>query len=264
MIPFRHLAVLTLCVGFMPSAHALEEAIATDRPDFVESSDVVGKGRFQIETSVSFERGREDDIKYTLRATPTLLRIGLSDALELRLETDGALRLSTEEAGVTTHTYGHADVAVGIKWHVQDGDEAQGRPGIGWLLHVDTDTGSPEFRGDGLRPSLRMVAEWDLPHGYSLGVMPGVYVDSNEAGSRYVGGIAAAVLGKSITDKLRGFVELSGQQLTTKRNGGNLVTGEVGMAYLVTNSLQVDTAASWGLSKAAPDFSWTAGLSARF
>lgn len=264
MIPFRHLAILTLCAGFMRSAHALEDAIATDRPDFVESSDVVGKGRFQIETSIAFERSRDEDVRYTLRSTPTLLRIGLSDALELRLETDGALRLSTEEGGITTHSYGHADVAVGLKWQMQDGDEAQGRPGIGWLLHVDTDTGSPAFRGDGLRPSLRMVAEWEWPAGYSLGVMPGVYVDSNEAGSRYVGGIAAVVLGKSLTDKLRGFVELSGQQLTTRRNGGNVVTADMGLAYLLTNSLQIDTAASWGLSKASPDFSWTVGLSARF
>lgn len=247
------------------SAYAEEEALATDRPDFVESSDVVGKGRFQIETSLAFEHGTVDGTRYWLRSTPTLLRIGLSDRLEARLETEGALYLrSTDENGLTTRTRGHADLSIGLKWHVQDGDEASGRPGIGWLLHVDTDSGSREFRGEGLRPSLRVVAEWELPHGFSLGVMPGLFVEHNEEGRSYVGGIAAAVLGKSLTDKLRGFVELSGQQLTSSHNGGNVITGDVGLAYLLSNSVQVDTAASWGLSKAAADFGWTVGLSLRF
>ncbi|WP_254926575.1 hypothetical protein [Janthinobacterium sp. PC23-8] len=34
------------------------DKIATDRPDFVESSNVVGKYRFQIETSVAQERNK--------------------------------------------------------------------------------------------------------------------------------------------------------------------------------------------------------------
>jgi len=35
-----------------------EEGIATDRPDFVESSDVVDKGRVQLELGVNLERSR--------------------------------------------------------------------------------------------------------------------------------------------------------------------------------------------------------------
>lgn len=262
----RTLLSTSLLLGCALNAHAEdEEPLATDRPDFVESSDVVGAGRFQIETSVAFERGKADGAREKLRSTPTLLRIGLGDTLEARIETDGALALrSTDENGLTTRDKGRADVSFGLKWHMQDGDEATGRPGIGWLAHVDTDSGSRAFRGKGWRPSLRMVAEWDLPGGHSLGVMPGLYVDRDEAGSRYVGGIAAVVFGKSFTDRLRGFVELSGQQLTSGRHGGNVVTGDVGLAYLLTNSVQIDTAASWGMSKAAPDFGWTIGLSVRF
>jgi hypothetical protein len=64
------------------SARAEEEPLATDRPDFVESSDVVGAGRFQIETSVAFERSKVDGTREKLRATPTLLRIGIGDTLE--------------------------------------------------------------------------------------------------------------------------------------------------------------------------------------
>lgn len=261
----RALLSASLLAACACSAQAEEEPLATDRPDFVESSDVVGAGRLQIETSVAFERSKVDGTREKLRATPTLLRIGIGDTLEARIETDGALYLrSTDDTGLTTRDRGHADIALGLKWHMQDGDEATGKPGIGWLLHVDTDSGSRAFRGKGWRPSLRMVAEWELPGGHSLGVMPGVFVEHNEAGSRYVGGIAAVVVGKSFTDRLRGFVELAGQQLASRRHGGNVVTADLGMAYLLTNSVQVDTAVAWGLSKAAPDFGWTIGLSMRF
>lgn len=265
----QRLAPALLTAGLLAmcalSARAEEEPLATDRPDFVESSDVVGAGRFQIETSVAFERSKVDGSREKLRATPTLLRIGLSDTLEARIETDGALYLkTTDETGLTTRDRGRADVAFGLKWHSHDADEATGQPSIGWLLHVDTDSGSREFRGRGWRPSVRMVAEWDLPGGHSIGLMPGVFVERDDAGSRYVGAIAAVVVGKSFTDRFRGFVELSGQQLARRHHGGNVVTGDIGLAYLLTNSVQIDTAAAWGLSKAAPDFGWTVGLSVRF
>lgn len=111
------------------SARAEEEPLATDRPDFVESSDVVGAGRFQIETSVAFERSKVDGTREKLRATPTLLRIGIGDTLEARIETDGALYLrSTDETGLTTRDRGRADIALGLKWHTHDGDEAKVAP----------------------------------------------------------------------------------------------------------------------------------------
>lgn len=258
------LLVLAALCASAASAQAAEEAIATDRPDFVESSDVVGKGRFQIETSVAYERDESEGVRTRLYATPTLLRIGVSEDIELRFETDGALRLRTLEAGGETKERGYADLSIGAKWHMVDGDEATGKPGIAWLLHVDADSGSRAFRGQGWRPSLRMVAEWDLPQGFSAGVMPGVYKDRGDDGKSYTGGIFAVVVGKSLTEKLRGFVEWSGQALTTTRHGGSVVTGDVGLAYLLSNSVQVDTAASWGLNKTSPDFGWTVGLSVRF
>ena len=62
--------VLALCLVHTVRA---EEPISTDRPDFVESSDVVGKGRFQLETGFSSERNKADGVKERLTTTPTLL-----------------------------------------------------------------------------------------------------------------------------------------------------------------------------------------------
>ncbi|HEY0953845.1 MAG TPA: transporter [Roseateles sp.] len=241
-----------------------DDSIATDRPDFVESSDVVGKGRVQIETSLAWERDRQGGLKARTASTPTLLRVGVADTWELRFETDGRLRQTIQEAGTTTKERGWSDLAVGVKWHQRDGDEANLTPGLAWLLHVDVDSGSGAFRGQGLRPSLRMVAEWELPGGWSAGVMPGLYRDRDEQGRHFTGAILAAVVGKSLTERLRGFVEVSGQQLASSRNGGSVATFDAGLAYLLDRNLQVDVALSRGINKNAPDLSWTIGLSGRY
>lgn len=264
MKPCRALLLATLTFALPAAARADDEPIATDRPDFVESSDVVGKGRLQLETSLAWERDRQGGGKSRLASTPTLLRIGVADDWELRLEGDGRMRLRSETAGVTSRESGWSDLAVGVKWHQRDGDEEAGTPGLGWLVHLDMDSGSGSFRGQGLRPSLRMVAEWEFAGGWSLGVMPGVYRNRNDQGRHFTGGILAAVLGKSLGERLRGFVEVSGQQLASARNGGKLVTFDTGLAYLLTRDLQVDMALSRGISHSAPDLAWTVGLSARF
>lgn len=155
------------------AAWAADDAIVTDRPDFVESSNVVGKGRFQIETSIAFERSTRDGVRERASATPTLLRIGVSDTLELRVETDGRLRTRVTAPGASgVTTRGYADTALGIKWHAMDA--AGNAPSVGVLAHLDLDSGSGPFRASGKGASLRLAAEWELPSSMSLGVMPGV------------------------------------------------------------------------------------------
>ncbi|MDT8998892.1 transporter [Paucibacter sp. APW11] len=259
--PLRLCLVLLAVSGQAASA---EDGIVTDRPDFVESSDVVGAGRVQIETSLAWERNSRDGVSTRLRCTPTLLRLGVSENWELRLETDGALALRTTANGQTQRDTGMADVSLGAKWHWQDGDEETGKPGMGWLFHIDVESGSAAFRGQGLRPSARFVAEWDLPGGMSLGVMPGLVWDRNEEGKRFVGGILAAVLGKQLNENLRGFVELSAQQIASTRNGGNVLSFDAGLAYLLNPGMQLDLAISRGLNKNTPDLQWTVGYSVKF
>ena len=63
-VPHIHLArysflLLAAACGLPLAASAGDDdTISTDRPDFVESSQVVGKGRLQLETSLQWERDR--------------------------------------------------------------------------------------------------------------------------------------------------------------------------------------------------------------
>jgi hypothetical protein len=250
--------VIGLLLALSTPARAAE-AIATDRPDFVESSDVVDPGRFQIETSIGGERSRIGAQTLHALATPTLLRLGIVENWELRLETDGFTRESL--AGRTER--GFADTSVSAKWHWQDGDADSGRPALAGLLNFDLASGSAVFRGRGTRPSLRVTAEWELPNGYGVGVMPGLYRDHNEAGHGFYGGVLAVSVSKRI-GALHGFVELAGQQLAADKNGGKLVSLDTGLSYLLSDSVQIDAAIFYGLTKRSPDLQWTTGISVRF
>jgi len=72
------------------------------------------------------------------------------------------------------------------------------------------------------------------------------------------------VLGKELTPEWHGFIELAGQQLTSVKNGGSVVSFDTGVSYLVSDSVQVDFSVARGLTSYTPDFTWGVGLSVRF
>jgi hypothetical protein len=247
-----------------PGAHAADHAsIVTDRPDFVESSQVVGKGRVQVETSVLVERDRGRTSSNRKFITPTLLRYGVSQLVELRLGTDGrtVARSTDLPTGERSTVTGYDDLAVGAKWHLLD--QLRNMPSVGVLLHARLPSGSRELRGQGVRPELHVSAEWELAAGLSLGVMPGIGLERNEGGARYSYASLGAVLGKSFGERLSGFVELAMPQIARAANGGTQAAVNVGGAYLLSDHVQLDAMLARGLNSFTPDWNWTVGFSFR-
>jgi len=58
----------------------------------------------------------------------------------------------------------------------------------------------------------------------------------------FVSGVFGIVLGKAINEQLRAFVEFSAPQIARGKNGGSQATFDVGAAYLISKSVQIDTA----------------------
>lgn len=260
------IATASLSMTVLAANAMAEDVIQTDRPDFVESSNTVGKGRFQIETSIAYEFDKNNTERSRTFATPTLLRLGVSENWELRFETDGRLNQGVQDLTTrqTDRASGYGDFSLGLKWHQDDGDEKTFSPSTGWLFHLDMPAGSKAFLSHRVRPSLRYVAEWELPNDYSIGVMPGVIYDVNDDRDRYLAGILGLVVGKSFTDKFRGFVEFGGQTITSKSNGGSQLTFDIGVAYLLTNLVQLDVLYNRGLNRYTPDDFFGMGLSIKY
>lgn len=243
----RFLPALTIlfCLG-VPAlpAHALE-AIDTDGPDFVESSEVVPKGRSQYEIDASVVRDRRSAAGATTISTPALFKYGIAENIELRFAPEGFMRQGGN-AGV-------GDSAFGIKWHTQDRDPIAGRAAVSWILHLDTPSGSARFRGQAVRPSLRSVITWDLPGDWALGLMPGVKSDTRGDGHRFTSALFGAVLNKRINDRLRAFAEWSVPQVARAANGGVLASWDIGAAFLLGNDIQLGVRAGIAASPNSPD-----------
>ena len=253
---FRTLVVLLGALLWFPlPAHALDP-IDTDGPDFVESSEVVPKGRFQYEIDMTSVRDLRPASAGTAVSTPTLLRYGATDHLEIRIAPEGFIR----QGGMS----GTGDIALGIKWHSHDGSPYPGNAAVSWILHVDTPSGSDRFRGNGLRPSLRSVITWDLPFGLALGVMPGVKSDTRADGHRFASAIFGSVLNKRINNRFRVFGELSVPQVARSANGGVLADWDLGAAYLVTPDLQVGIRAGIAANRNSPTSYTLLELAQRF
>lgn len=253
-----------LIAASLPARAADDDQIVTDRPDFVESSIAVGKGRFQLETSLAAERDHSNGVRARGVFTPTLLRYGLSDTVELRLETDGWTRQHTsiDYPPASQRTSGMADSSLGVKWHVQDAAGAV--PSMAVLVHADLPSGAAELRGHGVRPSLRLSAEWDLPDDFSIGVMPGVASQTTDDGRRFTSAMLGVSLGKDWNARWHSFVEVAAPQIARARDGGTQAILDFGAAYLVNKQCQVDTALTRGLNRRTADLGFTVGLSVKY
>jgi hypothetical protein len=253
-IRFVSLACLLAGVFAAPAARADDDAINPDRPNVANSSQVVGNRRVQLETGVQWDRQRDLDAHVRTLTTPTLLRIGVADALELRVETDGRTIEHASDPGTGAHTVsaGWADVSAGVKWHVADQDGV--RPSVGVIAEVALPTGSAALRGNGFRPAVELPVEWDLGHDWSLGVMPGVVRDSD---ATY--GVFAASVSKAFSERLHGFAEVAAPQI----GHGMQTSVDAGVAWLVNKDCQLDAMVVHGMNRQTPGLSLAFGVSVR-
>lgn len=259
----QFLCLVALACAMATPAHG-GGTIDTDGPDFVDSSEAVGKDRFQIEQELVSERDRRNAVLRRTMSTPTLMRYGISETVELRLEGDTRVRETTSNSGINTTISGHGDLGMGLKWHSQDRDEARNVPAISSILQLDTPSGSREFRGRGIRPSLRSIITWDLPHEFSLGMMPGLARDSRADGHRFTSGILGISLAKRLTERFRVFVESSTSQFARAENGGVVSAWDIGTAYLLTNDWQLGGRFAVAANRNSPGSAFFVEIAGRF
>lgn len=257
-----------LCLVFLVCAVATSaragDTIDTDGPDFVDSSEAVGKGRFQIEQDFVSERDRSNAALRRTVSAPTLMRYGMGKTVELRLNAEMHIRETTGDNGIDTTVSGRGDWGIGIKWHSQDRDEATNKPAVSSILQLDTPSGSTDFRGHGIRPSLRSIITRDLPHEYSLALMPGLAYDSRADGHRFASALLGINFGRRISERFRMFVESSTSQIARAENGGVISAWDIGAAYLLTDDWQLGGRFAAGANGDSPDRALFLEIAGRF
>lgn len=204
-----------------------DDLIDADRPGIADGSRSVKRGRFQIEIGPQREHSGSE-ISLSL---PTLLRYGVSDAFELRVESDTYEHTRTSS--------GWNPVSIGFKDHFYEHD---GRS-LGIIGRWFFPSGSGAFRSDSNSEDLRLAA--DLTFGERWAINPNIGVE-------HPGGATAALTVQyNLSEKTNVFVDGGAQR--------SEVLVDTGAAWIVGSNTQFDVSVGFG-----SHVFWSAGVSRRF
>lgn len=234
--------------------------LITDRPDQTESSETVPPGYVQVEVGGTFVQDDEGGDVRSFSTPETLLRIGLMNQLELRLGFSGYIWERTDARDKTDH--GAGDSAIGFKWKFFHEDGWM--PQTALLGGLTLPTGAEGFSSERYEPSFRFAFSHTLTErvglAYNLGMAWETFVEADggrDAESFFQYTVA---VGMDLTERVGAFAEIFGD-VPMSAPGGSAHSVDAGLTYMLTDAIQLDTAAGLGISTEADDWFVTFGVS---
>jgi len=245
-------AITVTYVFFSSPAYSAEELeLIGDRPDFTESNATIPVGHLQSEFGV--EAGSGDDV-LDIGIPKLLLRYGVADALELRLEVPD-LVMTRPSGG--DFDFGAGAVAAGLKWVAPIGDKAA----AGFIFMLGSPVTGDDFEVEGLVAVLNGVWGVDLSADFSLGgnmVLEAAGIGAGDNGSDLVYTFTGSLaLGYALSAEWGAYVETF-HSITEDEE--HTPFADAGVTYLVTPGFQLD--AYGGSDISDPGNGWFAGTGA--
>jgi hypothetical protein len=261
-----HLVIASaLALSAATAAKADEQPICADRPGKSTPACTVPARHWQIETGLadwSLQKdGGERDTSLVLGETT--VKYGLTGSSDLEIDVTPWQRATTRGPGFHEGASGIGDVKLLYKQQLTPGDAAlqvtlmpfvkaptakrslgNGKWEGGLLLPIDYAIGKSPFSIE-LTPELDWAADAD-GRGHHAAMEQVVSV------------------GWQATDKLSLSAELWGGWDWDPSGTTRQASADGSIAYLVTNDLQLDAGANFGLNRATPDVELYGGLSVRF
>jgi hypothetical protein len=266
--PHKQLRLAWLFVAILSvagSTHA-EDAhlIEADRPGIADGSTTVNAGVAQAEIGVQSDRQNLGGVRTVDTTLPTLLRYGITDRLEGRIETDLVSNSRTTVNGESTRSTDLAPLSAGVKYHFLDSDKNTLRPSLGLIARLFVPSGSGESKQTRFTGDVRLAADIDLSEKWQLNPNIGAAIDRDDSGRRFTAALGAMTLQYSVSERVLPFIDI-GVETPEARSAGASVILDGGIAWIVRPDTQLDIAVAHGVSgRTSPDFSWTAGVSRRF
>ncbi len=248
-----------------PETQDADDVINPDRPGIADGSTVVGRKRFQIETGVQHEYRSDSGSSEHTWFTPTLLRFGLNDSWELRVETIGYIydRNFMPGSGIA-RTDGYAPISLGFKHHWQDSKGPE-QPSLGAILRVFAPIGSGSFRASHASYDLRLAVDWDFAPSWSLNPNLGFGTYQDGSGQVFTTGLFAMTLTRIVNKRVQVFGDIALQSPEQATDARTSTIADAGITYLLDKNSQIDASAGTGISGHSPPHPfWSIGYSRRF
>ena len=242
--------------GALAQDAAAPSPIVTDRPGFLFSSLAIGRGVFQAELGLpAVTRSSGGGVDTRATSLFGLIRYGVTDRFELRLDSPVYNEARVTAGGVRSTDRGFGDVEVGAKWHLLDDQGA--RPSFALIPSVIVPVGERGFSAERPVYQLNAMAEWTLASGWGIGALAS-YLNGPSGSDRYGQETLALSLGHALSSpKWNAYGEavyvatnLAGASDSSFLGGG--------IKYLVSNNAQLDLSFDRGLTAGSPD--WLLGL----
>ena len=240
--------ILSMAASYASLALAEEVApISTERPSFSATPWSLEKGVWQIETGILYVRDDDEQAYEDYSLPNALLRVGVGNRFELRLESVNYLW--QEKEGVEHN--GWSDLRLGFKWQATGKGDAFA---LGLHGGLGLPVGDEAFSGDEYRPSA--AAFWSYSGGLDwFGTANISYADELFALENAVG------ISFSLPGNTSSFVEYLG--VFTEHSGPKHDLN-LGASWLLSNDFQLDVHGTAGLNSRANDLALGVGLSYRF
>lgn len=251
----KHSLILIYFLICQHYLYAQDDAIFTDRPGQTDAVYTMGKGYFQIESGFFYGTDKGAGNKITASTTPNLMiKYGVIDRVEVKLFLDVEHEKNEDKIAVTeSKNSGLSSIRLATKVFLIEGDGWMPAASLTGILSLPN-TGDKAFQHNDLNPSIRLQMENSISDNLSLNYsIGGDWFDSSISQ-----GVYTIVLGSSFSDKLGGWAELYG---TFSNDTSDTFATDFGLAYLLTDYLQLDSSIGIGLNDAATDFFFNLGIS---
>jgi len=251
---------------FNPTPESLMRELTPDRPDKTESPYTVDAGHFQIEMDyATFTQDDSAGVRVkTWNVAPINFKVGLFNQADLQLIYDNYLNVRTEDqtAQTTATQSGFGDLTARLKINLW-GDDG-GKTAFGLLPFIKFPVNTGHTGNSLVEGGLILPLAVKLPAGWDMGLEAGASdLGNGNDNGRHAEFFNSATFGHDIIGKLGGYAEFF-SNVSTERGAGWVGTVDVGLTYDVTDNVQVDTGVNFGVSPAADDEEFFAGLTVRF
>lgn len=241
--------LILFCILGNFSIQAQTAPIQADRPDQTETSAIVPKGMFQVETGFSLQK---NDEKSNSNSLPSVLwKYGVNENFELRLITE----LVSEKVN-DTKMNGFTPILIGVK--IKLCEEKGILPKTSFIGHIGLpNAASSRYKNDFVAPQFRFTMQHTLSDKLSLGYNLGCEWDGMTPETTFV---YTVTTGYSINKKIGCYAEVFGFAPEKDQANYNL---DGGFTYLINNNFMVDLSSGFGLTENAPDYYLALGCSFR-
>jgi hypothetical protein len=242
-----------------------EQPICADRPGKANPTCTVPVGKVQIESGFfDWTHDNSGGVRTDeLVIGSTALKYGVTDRLNLELDVTPYDRVRTEAGGLTDTVSGFGDMYLAAKYRLTD-DKAPVQLAAHPFVKIPTashDLGNGKVEGgvafliDGSIPS--------SPLSFTLG--PEVDINADSDGHGYhLGMVQVVSLSAAVLPRLTVAGELWGNWDFDPAGTVRQYSADANVAYLVSNNVQLDAGANFGLNRNTPDLEVYSGIAFRF